>query len=267
MNDNPQTWHYGLVARYWAEYLTAGSEIAFFQHLIQHYGQPALDAGCGSGRLLIPFLRAGLDVDGCDISPDMLAQCRAGAEREGLRPHLYQQALHELDLPRTYQSIVACGSFGLAVSRALDAVALARLYQHLNPGGLLLLDHHLPYKEEAEWRLWRKEARAALPEPWPETLGKTPPADGSEYEIHSRFVAFDPIEQQLTREMRTLLWDEGQLVTQETYTLVANLYFYHEMVAMLEEAGFKIEAVQAAYTGEPATAEHDVLVFIARKGH
>ena len=177
VNDNPQTWHYGLVARYWAEYLTAGSEIAFFQHLIEHYGQPALDAGCGSGRLLIPFLRAGLDVDGCDISPDMLAQCRAGAEREGLRPHLYQQALHELDLPRSYRSIVVCGAFGLGATRGQDLAALRRIHQHLRPGGRLLMDHHLPYADAKLWRWWPRESRARLPEPWPEALGQTPPED------------------------------------------------------------------------------------------
>ena len=73
MNDEVQTWHYGLVARHWAENNTTGPEIAYFQRLIEQYGQPALDAGCGTGRLLIPFLRAGLDVDGYDVSDDMLA--------------------------------------------------------------------------------------------------------------------------------------------------------------------------------------------------
>jgi 2-polyprenyl-3-methyl-5-hydroxy-6-metoxy-1,4-benzoquinol methylase len=68
MNDEVQTWHYGLMARHWAETNTTGPDIAYFQRLIERYGQPALDAGCGTGRLLIPFLRAGLDVDGCDIA-------------------------------------------------------------------------------------------------------------------------------------------------------------------------------------------------------
>ena len=51
--------------------------------------------GCGTGRLLIPYLKAGLDVDGCDISADMIALCRERAEREGLAPTLRVQAMHE----------------------------------------------------------------------------------------------------------------------------------------------------------------------------
>ncbi|HWI61375.1 MAG TPA: class I SAM-dependent methyltransferase [Symbiobacteriaceae bacterium] len=45
-----------------------------------------MDAGCGTGRLLIPLLAAGFDVDGADISPDMLALCRAKAEHIGRAP-------------------------------------------------------------------------------------------------------------------------------------------------------------------------------------
>ena len=34
-----------------------------------------LDVACGTGRLLIPYVADGLDVDGCDVSPDMIALC------------------------------------------------------------------------------------------------------------------------------------------------------------------------------------------------
>ena len=35
----------------------------------------ALDLGCGTGRLLVPLVQTGLDLDGCDVSLDMLALC------------------------------------------------------------------------------------------------------------------------------------------------------------------------------------------------
>jgi len=62
------TWHYGLVARWWAEFDRDGADIGYFQRVIERCGEPALDLACGSGRLLLPFLRAGLDFDGCDVS-------------------------------------------------------------------------------------------------------------------------------------------------------------------------------------------------------
>jgi SAM-dependent methyltransferase len=264
MNDTVQTWHYGLVARHWAENNTTGPEISYFQRQIEMFGQPALDAGCGTGRLLIPFLRAGLDVDGCDVSEDMLAYCQQAAERQGLAPRLYRQALHQLDLPRAYQTIVACGVFGIGVSRAQDFVALQRFYQHLVPGGVLLLEHYLPYEDAKVWPLWRKEARGHLPESWPEDIG-TPPADDHEYELHYRLVAVDPLEQRTIGEMRTLLFKDKQLIADDTRTLTSNYYFHYEMRMLLEQAGFRIEAEKGDWTDTDATPDHDVIVYFARK--
>ncbi len=64
--QEPQFWHHGLIAREWAEFETdGGPEAIYYKQLIEKSGQPALDLGCGSGQLLLPFLKAGLDVDGC----------------------------------------------------------------------------------------------------------------------------------------------------------------------------------------------------------
>ncbi len=264
MNEPVQTWHYGLMARHWAENNTTGPEIAYFQQQIEQYGQPALDAGCGTGRLLIPFLRAGLDVDGCDISGDMLTYCRQSAEREGFSPKLYQQALHDLDLPRQYQTIVACGVIGVGVSRQQDFVALQRLYDQLLPGGMLILDGLPAYAEAQLWPLWRKDARSHLPAPWSEEIGKAP-ADGREYELHYRLVALDPLAQRTVDELRTLLFKDGQLVADDIYTLQSTYYFCHEMQLLLEKAGFTVEAIKGDFTDADVTAEHDAIVYFARK--
>ncbi len=55
MNEQPQTWHYGLIARWWAEFNAPDpTELAFYRGVIERDGQPALDLGCGAGRLLLP---------------------------------------------------------------------------------------------------------------------------------------------------------------------------------------------------------------------
>jgi SAM-dependent methyltransferase len=264
MNDNVQTWHYGLMARHWAENNTTGPEIAYFQRQIELFGQPALDAGCGTGRLLIPFLQAGLDVDGCDVSGDMLAYCRQAAEQIGFSPNLYQQALHELDLPRRYQTIFVCGVFGIGVSRESDIVALQKFYDHLLPGGILLLENYVPYSNAWRWAFWPKEPRKNLPEPWPEEVGKIP-EDDREYEFHIRQISVDPLNQQTIGEVRTLLFKDKQIVADESRTLSENQYFRNELRMMLKDAGFRIEAEKGDWTDSDATAEHDVIVYFARK--
>jgi SAM-dependent methyltransferase len=264
MNYESQTWHHGLMARHWAENNTTGPEIAYYQRKIEQYGQPALDAGCGTGRLLIPFLRAGLDVDGIDISADMLAYCQKAAEREGFKPHLYHQALHQLDVPRQYQTIIVCGVFGLGSDREQDVIALQRFYKHLLPGGVLLLEVFPRYSDPEEWALWCKGTQAHLPVPWNESIG-TPQENGPEYELHYRLVSIDPLEQRVVKEMRTLLFKDQQLVSDVTLTLTENAYFRNEMLVLLKHAGFTIEAELSGWTNEPATADDDTIVIIARK--
>src|SRR3954470_22462100 len=154
------TWHHGLVADWWAMFNTEGPEIAYFGEYVAA-GQPALDAGCGAGRLLVPWLLRGYDVDGCDVSADMVARCRDRGAREGVEPVLFVQPLHDLDPPRRYRTIVACGVLGLGSTRPQDEEALRRLHGALEPGGTLVLDHETPYANARRWPLWPREARAA----------------------------------------------------------------------------------------------------------
>ena len=55
--------------------------------------------------------------------------------------------MHELDLPRRYRTIFVCGGFGLGSTREQDLEALRRLHDHLEPGGMLVLDNEVPYAD------------------------------------------------------------------------------------------------------------------------
>lgn len=50
-SQQPQSWHHGLVARWWSLFRRDGPEIAYFRRFVEQ-GQPALDVACGAGRLL-----------------------------------------------------------------------------------------------------------------------------------------------------------------------------------------------------------------------
>ena len=264
MNTTPQTWHYGLVAEYWAAFNLDGPEIDYFGRFLD-LGQPALDAGCGTGRLLLPWLRAGFDIDGCDVSADMIAHCRETARREGFEPTLLVQPLHELDPPRSYRTIVACGVFGIGSTRLQDEEALRRFHQFLEPGGILLLDNEVPYANAKRWRQWTKEERAQLPEPWPPPGERERAPDGTEYALRARAVAVDPLDQTLTLEIHAERWRDGSLVMEEKHQISLRSYFRDELLLMLDHAGYTDVDVRGDYTDEPATADHEFLVYTARR--
>ena len=245
------TWHHGLVARWWAEFNHGGPEVEYFRPFVVS-GQPALDAGCGTGRLLLPWLRDGLDVDGCDVSEDMLAECRRLAAADGLEPTLYAQPLHELELPRRYRTIVCCGTFGLGSTREQDAQALVRLHDHLEPAGLLALD---------------VEATGSIldVEPHPAPLGprsdRLKGSDGAEYSLQGRIVEVDRDARRVTRAMQAWQWRDGNLVAEEEHVLTESVYERDELVALLERAGFaKVEVRSGA-----SAFGNDMIVFLARR--
>lgn len=263
MTDGAVIWHYGLMAERWAEFVTDAPEVTYLLQAIARYGQPVLDLACGTGRVLLPLLRAGVDIDGCDISKDMLQYCRSKAAREGLSANLYADPMDAFELPRTYKTIYMCGSFGLAGSREKDLETLRHCYAHLDDGGAFVLDIQAEYTSASSWNLWLAEYRHAMPQPWPEKGDGRIAGDGSEHFAQFRMVNVDPLEQTYTRQVRLEKWSGGGLVAAEEHTLCGSMYFKHEVLLMLKVVGFNAISVHGGYTDEPPTADHEDLVFTA----
>ncbi len=256
-------WHYGLMAERWAEFVTDTPQLAFFRDAIGRFGQPALDLACGAGRLLLPLAREGVDIDGCDMSGDMLGQARRKAAAEGLASQFFEQPMQDFQLPRSYRTIYLCDSFGLAGSREADLATLRCCHAHLEPGGALVVNIQAPYASASYWGLWSRKGRRALPQPWPEEASSQTASDGSQHTARFRILDVDPLTQIYTREVRLEKWSEGERSGQEAYTLRGAIYLCNELRLMLQVAGFSEIVVQGDYTDQPATADHAELVFTA----
>ena len=77
----------GLMAEFWDFFrgdTSTWEDRAFYLEAIEKYGQPVLDVGCGTGRLLVDFAKQGIDIDGVDNSPEMLLLCVEKAAEEYL---------------------------------------------------------------------------------------------------------------------------------------------------------------------------------------
>ena len=238
------------------------ADYAFIRALLEHQPGPALDVGCGTGRLLLRYLRAGLDVDGVDTSADMLAICQQKAAQQGLRPALYQQALQQLDLPRRYHTVfIPCGTFCLIIDRHDALEALRRVHAHLVLGGLLVFNLFWPFSPgeplsaqphggEGEWgALWTH----SLP-------------DGSAIAQHYKREAIDRVEQLLVGQRRYQWIQQGRIVQEEIYQANERWYFKREMVLLLEKVGFRNVRVKGDWTDGDFTEPHSSIVFIAAKG-
>lgn len=80
MRDTWTAGDFGQIARYSAE-----SAKQFVASLGIRPGDRVLDVACGTGNLALPAARAGAQVSGIDIAPNLLEQARSRAETEGLK--------------------------------------------------------------------------------------------------------------------------------------------------------------------------------------
>src|ERR1041385_6452882 len=71
---------FGQIAKYYPA--DAGE---FVNRLNLEPGVKLLDVACGTGNLALPAARAGADVTGMDIAPNLVEQARENARREGLK--------------------------------------------------------------------------------------------------------------------------------------------------------------------------------------
>ena len=261
MRDDIKIWHYGLIARWWAEFNVGGADVEYFHNAIKQFGEPVLDAGCGTGRLLLPFLRSGIDVDGSDASSDMLDWCAKKAEEEGFSPNLYPQAMHELDLPRRYRTIIVCGSFGLGADRATDFEGLRRLRSHLEPGGVLIMDHHPPKSGTDYDETVSKNYE--MPRPWPEQGDRKQTDAGVELELRTRLLETNPVERTVTREISVREFVDGVEVGHEVDSILICGYSISEVESMLEKAGFKDIRITGLLEDQAPQSEDEFVVFKA----
>ena len=107
----------------------------------ESFGRTILEPACGSGRTLIPFLKAGHDMAGFDPSPDMLDRCRTRCAEEGFAPELAQARYEDFGFSRTFGAVlVPVGSFTLIDDFAVAMDVLRRFHAALEPGGVLVID-------------------------------------------------------------------------------------------------------------------------------
>jgi SAM-dependent methyltransferase len=109
-----------------------------------------LDVGCATGGHLAS-LRAHFDVAGCDVQPELLE--RARERLDGVA--LHQADVCELELGHRFDAIVSLyGSLAYVCSPERLAQAYRRLADHLEPGGVLLVE---PWYTPASYSTERRE--------------------------------------------------------------------------------------------------------------
>ncbi len=249
-------WDYsGLIAAAYDRYFGAEPfwDQAFYQSRLRTNSGRALEVACGTGRLLLPLLRDGLEVEGLDTSRDMLDRLRAKARAMNLAPVLHEAPMQDFDLPGRYRTVfVPAGSFGILVEPDEVRAALVCFLRALEPGGEALIPVSEASAQDAPILDWRERRNVHVPEYDAQVVAHERTAYEDDGRIQRWFVRYT-----VDRPGRP----------QEVFFREHRLRHYHddEFRALLAEAGFGGISMRRGYTEAESCDPDDNLVFSARR--
>jgi len=201
------------------------SEVALMADFLTRHPGPALEMGAGSGRLVVPLLEMGFEVEGLELSHDMLALAGNRAARTGVPATIHHGDMTTWNPTRQFSSILA-PAFTLQLATD-PAETLRHWHGLLESKGGLYLTVFIPYAEllgDLPENVWYEDHAATLP-------------DGREGLLETRH-RLDPENQTLHREHRYTLSGDPPASHQSLQSI---RWFEHgQWASLLANSGFRV---------------------------
>jgi SAM-dependent methyltransferase len=231
-------------------------DIAFYVARAREAQGPVLEAGCGTGRILIPTMQAGADIDGIDIHPGMLEVLKRKAAALGLAPRVTLADMRDFTMPRRYALVTIPFRAFMHLLTTADQIAALRCFrEHLEPGGALVFNLWFPSFERI----------AAASDEMDLEREFDDPASGLPVAIYARN-RYDRIRQTLEGEREVRVSDARGYVSETLRDrLRIRWTFVPEMELLLGAAGFSRWSVAGGFDGRPLESAAMEMVWTAWK--
>lgn len=104
-----------------------------------------LEVACGTGRVMLPLQKAGVDIEGFDISVKMLSVLRRKANAMGLEPKVWKADMRNFRSRNKYGLIIIPYRAFCHIEKSEEQIATLRnMRRHLAKGGRLILNFFYP---------------------------------------------------------------------------------------------------------------------------
>lgn len=238
-------------------------DVEFYVNQALQEGGHTLELGCGTGRITIPLVAAGVDVTGIDNSEAMLGICRAKKRAFGKTPgrmRLVKGDIAHFKLSRTFDFIaMPYRAFMHLLTQDEQRSCLSCVYRHLNPGGLFVFD------------TWAARPSLLLPmavkkSGGPKRVSPRKRLRGGHTLEHFCESLCDEWRQGLI-EKHTIneLASDGTLMRSVDLSMTRVWTTPREMALLVALAGFEAEAVLGDFYGTPFGPVHTDMIWILRK--
>lgn len=226
----------------------------FYVALARQASGPVLDIACGTGRILLPCLQAGVDIEGLDLFEPMLKTLREKAAALGLLPRLHQADMSNFSLPRRFELVmIPFNAFIHNMTQEAQIRCLQLCREHLLPGGELAFDTFFPSLEIVGAPQNTRVLEGEIPHP----------ESGLPMRMYDTR-SFDRVaqEQRSLNEIELLAAD-GSVETVHRSEDCSRYIYKHEMELLLRFAGFARWEIYGDFDRRPLTRENDAMIVMA----
>lgn len=261
MNDDSAVDQFVAESYDYAPHRRSRCDVEFYVEEAKEVHGPALELGCGTGRILIPVARAGIRVVGLDSSVHMLGVCRqrlgneAGEVRS--RVTLLQGDMRWFNLPDRFNVVMMpFRSFQHLLTVDDQLACLSAIRRHLADRGVLILDVNAfgPLVSGEVGKECGDEPDFHLP-------------DGRHVRLRHRIIARDRCLQVVDAEVNYWIGlpdgREERLVQAVRLRYTSRLELEH----LLARGGFELRNVYGGFRREPlgSVASDELIVVAARQ--
>ena len=229
----------------------------FYVALAREANGPVLDIACGTGRILLPCLQSGVDIEGLDLYGPMLKTLRAKGAALGLSPRLHQADMSDFSLPRRFGLImIPFNAFIHNLTQEAQIRCLQLCREHLLPDGKLTYDTFFPALEFVSTSPGTRVLEGEFPHPQtglPVRMYDTRTIDRVAQVFHS----LNEVE---------LLAADGSVQTVHRSADRSRYFYKHEMELLLRIAGFARWEIYGDFDRRPLTRETEAMIVTAWNG-
>jgi SAM-dependent methyltransferase len=237
-------------------------DVTFYVEAARTGGGPVLELGCGTGRVLIPTARAGIEIVGLDASPQMLAVCRGRLQQEPpdvqARVRLLEGDMRRFTVDRTFRlATIPYRPFQHLLTVSDQLACLRSIHQHLADEGRLVFDIFNPSLDVLVKKPVGEEFDAD-----PEFLMD----DGGRVLLRAKIVSHERFTQVTRHELIYYISHPDGRSERLVYAFSMRNTFRFEAEHLLVRAGFDIERLYGDFDRSPYGSKYPgELIFIARK--
>lgn len=234
--NGAQSIQFDSVADLYDIYVRTDFDIPFWLDESRSIPGKVLELTCGTGRVSIPLLEAGVNLSCVDYSPGMLAQFQRKLMDRKLSCAVYCQDLVQLNIRDRFDLIfIPFHSFSEITDKQRQRQALKRIFSHLTEQGIFVCTLQNPV------------VRTSSMDGAMRLIGEFPMPEGGMLHVSAR-MTFDPSTHIASGEQ---VYEQvsPQKVCLHRHALGINFYLFdrQEFELLLGDSGFSVDALYGDY--------------------